>query len=643
MTVLSTHALALSFGDKEILTDISFSLNEGDRLGVVGVNGAGKTSLFRLLTGEYTPSGGEVFLAKERTVGVLRQDEAANLSLGERTLLDYVLMSYGELLSLEERIEKEEAALSRAEWEEDVMRLSASLARLHERFVKEGGTTFRSHARGMLLHMGFSEEELSRSVSSLSGGQVTRLALAKLLATAPDILLLDEPTNHLDIDALVWLEDFLASYPKTVLVISHDRYFLDRVTNKTLMLSDGRAKLYPRSYTEAKQMQAEDEAAQDKRYREQRKIIARIEANIEFQRRCGQAHNFVTIRAKQKQLDRMEKVEAVKGPARTVHFSFQNEQLYSQEVLNVEDLGFSYGREALLSGLSFGVRRDERVLLLGANGTGKSTLMKLLVGKLPPSAGRIRFADDAKIGYYDQETRSFHEEKTVFEELHDEYPQKTVGEIRSALALFLFTGEDVDKPIRALSGGERARLTLAKLMLKPVSVLLLDEPTNHLDIGSREALETALIAFPGTVLAVSHDRYFIDRVATRLIELCPTAEKGARSYTPYEDETAYAAFLRTRAEREAEAKAELPVPKSEGKESYEKKKKEEAALRAARRRREKAEARIPEIEKKLDELKEELYGSAATDYTRAAAIEEEMSALDEELLSLYELVMENEV
>ena len=643
MTVLSTHALALSFGDKEILKDISFSLNEGDRLGVVGVNGAGKTSLFRLLTGEYAPSAGNVFLAKERTVGVLRQDEAANISLGERTLLEYVLMSYGELLALEERIEQEERALAKAEWEEDVMRLSASLARLHERFAAEGGTTFRSHARGMLLHMGFSEEELSRPVSSLSGGQVTRLALAKLLATAPDILLLDEPTNHLDIDALVWLEDFLASYPKTVLVISHDRYFLDKVTTKTLMLSDGRAKLYPKSYTEAKQMQAEDEAAQDKRYREQRKIIARIEANIEFQRRCGQAHNFVTIRAKQKQLDRMDKVEAVKGPARTVHFSFQNEQLYSQEVLNVDNLGFSYGREALLSGLSFGVRRDERVLLLGANGTGKSTLMKLLVGKLPPSVGRIRFADDAKIGYYDQETRSFHEEKTVFEELHDEYPQKTVGEIRSALALFLFTGEDVDKPIRALSGGERARLTLAKLMLKPVSVLLLDEPTNHLDIGSREALETALIAFPGTVLAVSHDRYFIDRVATRLIELCPEAESGARSYTPFEDETAYAAFLRVRAERETQARTEAPAPKSEGKESYEKKKKEEAALRAARRRREKAEIRIPEIEEKIEKLKEELYGSAATDYTRASAIEEEISALDEELLSLYELVMDGEL
>lgn len=642
MTVLSTHALSLSFGDKEILKNISFSLNEGDKLGVVGVNGAGKTSLFRLLTGEYTPSAGDVFLAKERTLGVLRQDEAANPHMGERTLFDYVLLSYGELLSLEAQIAREETALAAAEGEDEVMRLSASLSRLHERFSALGGMTFRSHARGMLLHMGFAEEDLNRPVSSLSGGQVTRLALAKLLASAPDVLLLDEPTNHLDIDALMWLEDFLASYPKTVLVISHDRYFLDKVTAKTLMISDGGAKLYPKSYTEAKQMQAEDEAAQDKRYREQRKIIARIEANIEFQRRCGQAHNFVTIRAKQKQLDRMEKVDAVKGPARTVHFSFKNEQLYSQEVLSVENLKFSYGREALLSDLSFEVRRDERVLLLGANGTGKSTLMKLLVGKLMPDGGRIRFADDAKIGYYDQETRSFHEDKTVFEELHDEYPQKTVGEIRSALALFLFTGEDVDKPIRALSGGERARLTLAKLMLKPVSVLLLDEPTNHLDIGSREALETALIAFPGTVLAVSHDRYFIDRVATRIVELCPTAEKGSRSYTPYEDETAYAAHLRMRAEREMAEKYEAPAPKSEGKESYEKKKREEAATRAARRKRERAETRIPVVEERIEELKAELYGSAATDYTRAAAIEEELSSLDEELLSLYELVMDEE-
>lgn len=639
MTVISTHSLSLSFGDKIILDNVSFSLNEGDRLGIVGVNGAGKTSLFRLLTGEYTPTSGEVFLAHERTLGALRQDEASLPAARGESLYDYVLAGYGEALSLEAEIAKTESELAKAEWEEDVMRYSARLSALHERFAKAGGTTFRSMARGMLLHMGFSEDEITRPVSTLSGGQVTRLALARLLAASPDVLLLDEPTNHLDIDALLWLEDFLKGYAGTVLVISHDRYFLDKVTNKTLMIADNRAKLYPVSYTGAKQMQAEDEAAQDKRYREQRKIIARIEANIEFQRRCGQAHNFVTIRAKQKQLDRMEKVEAVKGPARTVQFNFKNEQLYSQEVLNVEKLSFSYGGTPLLSDVSFGIRKDERVLLLGANGTGKSTLMKLLVEKLLPTGGKIRFAEDAKIGYYDQETRSFDESKTVFEEIHDEYPKKTVGELRSALALFLFTGEDVDKPISALSGGERARLTLAKLMLKPVSVLLLDEPTNHLDIGSREALETALIAFPGTVIAVSHDRYFIDSVATRLLELAPGREGGVRSYTAYEDETAYAAFLRGREEEKRVEQTTAPAPKSEGKESYERKKREEAALRAEKRKKERAEARVPVIEAELARLKEELYGPAATDYTRAAEIEAEMEKLDEELLSLYELLM----
>ena len=639
MTVISTHELSLSFGDREILNQISFSLNEGDKLGVIGVNGAGKTTLFRLLSGEYTPTGGEVFIARDKTLGYLRQDEAVSPANAGVTLYDYVLASYGDLLRMEERIAREERALAAATEENEILQRSARLSALHDRFTKEGGTTFRSMTRGMLLHMGFSEEEQARPVGSLSGGQHTRLALAKLLATAPDILLLDEPTNHLDIEALLWLEDFLVNYPKTVLVISHDRYFLDKVTKKTLMLGDARAKLYPAAYTGAKQMQAEDDAAQDKRYREQQKIIARIEANIEFQRRCGQAHNFVTIRAKQKQLDRMDKVSAVKGPARTVRFSFASETLYSQEVLSVEHLAFSYSGEALLSDLSFAVRKDERVLLLGANGTGKSTLMKLLVEKLSPSSGKIRFAEDARVGYYDQETRSFHEEKTVFEELHDEYPHKTVGEIRSALALFLFTGEDVDKHIRALSGGERARLTLAKLMLKPVSVLLLDEPTNHLDIGSREALETALIAFPGTILAVSHDRYFIDRVATRLIELAPAAESGCRSYTPFEDETAYAAFLRIHESERAQLAQVAPLPKTDAKESYEKKKREQSALRTAQKKRERAEARIPLLEAQMETKKAELYGDAATDYTRAAALEEELTAMEEELLSLYEIVM----
>ncbi|MBO7170487.1 MAG: ABC-F family ATP-binding cassette domain-containing protein, partial [Clostridia bacterium] len=499
--------------------------------------------------------------------------------------------------------------------------------------------SYKNKAKSMLAHLGFGEEEQSRPISSLSGGQHTRLALARLLAAEPDILLLDEPTNHLDIDALLWLEDFLVTYPKTVLVISHDRYFLDKITKKTLMLDAMRAKLYQGAYTAAKQQKELDDAAQDKRYREQQKIIRRIEENIAFQRRCGREHNFVTIRAKQKQLDRMEKVEAVKAPEREIGFSFQGNTLYSQDVLNVKDLSFSYGSAPLISHLSFSVKKDERVLLLGANGTGKSTVMQLLVNKLTPKGGSIQFAEEAKIGYYDQETRSFHEEKTVFEELHDEYPQKTNGEIRSALALFLFCGEDVEKPISALSGGERARLTLAKLILKPVSVLLLDEPTNHLDIGSREALETALAAFEGTVIAVSHDRYFIDRVATRLVELSPKAENGALSYLPYEDEAPYACYLRMRA-MTGETETLAPAKSTAGKEAYEQKKKEEAKKRAEQKGRAKAEKRIPEIEKELEELKESLFGEAATDYVKAAALEERIGALEEELLALYELTME---
>ena len=642
MIVLSASHLSFSVGDREILNDITFALNEGDRLGIIGVNGAGKTTLFRLLTGEYTPTSGSVFRAQEHTVGVLRQDEASEVMGGDMSLLSYVLSMSEQLLLLEKEIaalEESLTSLRASEGDEELMRLSARLAAAHERYAAEGGLEFRSRAHSMLTHMGFPEEEHARPVSGLSGGQHTRLALARLLAASPDILLLDEPTNHLDIDALLWLEDFLSTYEGTVLVISHDRYFLDRVTSKTLMIRYTRAKLYHGAYTAAKQAEAADEASHERQYKEQQKIIARIEANIAFQRRCGQAHNFVTIRAKQKQLDRMERVEALRAPERDVRFSFSGEQAYSQEVISAKELSFSYGGAPLLRSLSFLVKKDERVLLLGANGTGKSTLMKLLVGKLPLNGGKLRFGENVSIGYYDQETRSFDESKTVFEELHDEYPQKTVGEIRSALALFLFSGEDVDKPIRALSGGEKARLTLAKLILKPVNLLLLDEPTNHLDIGSREALETALIAFEGTVVAVSHDRYFIDRIGTRAIVLSPEREDGAESYTPYEDETLYACYLRHKTEAQNTLAPAVAV-KNEGKEAFEREKQRKNEERNVRRKREKAMAEIPLLEDKIEKAKAELYGSAAADYLRAAALEEEIAAMEERLLTLYELIMD---
>ena len=639
MTVLSASGLTLTFGTKTVLENVSFSVNEGDRLGIIGVNGAGKTSLFRLITGEYEPSSGSVFLARGRSVGLLRQDEAVTAASPDETVYDFMLAAHRDLTDLEAEIARTEALLEKSSDPAETARLAAALDAANTRFHREGGLEFRGRCRSMCRRLGFGEEELSFPVLSLSGGQHTRLALARLLSRSPDILMLDEPTNHLDVEALTWLEEFLASYQKTVLVISHDRYFLDRVTNKTLQIEFCRAKLYHGNYSRAKMQMAMELAAQEKAYKEQQKEIAKIRANIEFQRRCGQEHNFVTIRSKEKQLEHMEKVEKVAPPPKDIRFSFRSEEGLSQDVVKAKDLRFSFGDGDILSRLSFLIRRGERVLFLGPNGCGKSTLMKLLAGKLTPSGGKLEMADRVRIGYYDQATASFDEGKTVFSEVHDTYPQKTVGEIRSALALFLFGPDEVDRPISALSGGERARLTLCKLILAPANLLILDEPTNHLDIGSREALETALDAFDGTVIAVSHDRYFIDRVASRIVELHPEREDGCLSYEPMEGEGAFEAYLRsTLSQRATEAAAVKDAPK-EGKQAYEEKKKKEAEERAARNRRAKAEKRTEELEGEIARLKEELFGPAASDYVRAAQIQEAIDAAEEELLTLYEILL----
>ncbi len=641
MIVLSTSDLSLSFGGREILSGISFSINEGDRLGVIGVNGAGKTSLFRLITGEYQPDRGAVFIARGKTVGLLSQSTAEESLRGTDSLLSHMINAFPELLSAEDELSRLERELAAATGEAEAARLGAALDEAHRAYAAAGGLEYRGRCRAMLLRMGFAESELALPISSLSGGQNTRLALARLLCREPDILMLDEPTNHLDIDALLWLEDFLCTYKKTVLLISHDRYFLDRVTTKTLHIERTRAKLYPGNYTRARALREGERESLEKQYKEQQKIISRIEANIAFQRRCGQEHNFVTIRAKQKQLDRMEKVELAPPPPREIRLSFAEEEGSSNDVLMAKGLSFSFGEKPLISGLDFLIRKGERVLFLGPNGCGKSTLMKLLIGKLSPRAGRVELGYHVTPGYYDQENQTLDERNTVFGELREAYPQKTDGELRSALALFLFFADDMDKPISVLSGGERARLTLAKMILTKINLLILDEPTNHLDIGSREALENALSAFEGTVVAVSHDRYFINRVATRLIELDPTAPGGCVDYPLSEDEDAYAQYRRMREERAAAAAAERKATPavSDGKLQYEQAKREAAERRASERRLREAEKKIPLLENELEELEKELFGPAASDYLRAAEIEERRAAIEEELLTLYELTM----
>ncbi len=643
MIALSTESVSLAFGTDVILKDISFAVNDGDRVGIIGVNGAGKTSLFRIIAGVNEPDSGAVYIQKGHTVGMLEQNPDLTALPGEVTCLEYMYTAFPELLELESAITRTETLLAQAANKGDhdaVVELTDRLNEQNRKFTEKGGLEFRSRCRGMLMRLGFEEALINQRIRTLSGGQYTRLALARLLATEPDILMLDEPTNHLDIDALEWLEGYIASYKKTVLIISHDRYFLDRTTNKTLHIQYTKARLFHGSYSQCKDQQEAEAASLEKRYKEQQKEIARIKANIEFQRRCNREHNFVTIRSKEKQLARMELVELAPKAPKDIRVRFTAEEESAGDVMEVKELTFDYGAKALIKNLSFLIRKDERVMFLGPNGSGKSTLMKLMNSMLVPKAGRITLGYNIKIGYYDQENRGLDDTKTVFEEMHDEYPEKKDLELRSTLALFLFGADDIDKRISTLSGGERARLTLAKLILKKVNLLIMDEPTNHLDIGSCEALESALIAFPGTIIAVSHDRYFINKVATRIIELDPTSDKGMRDYELESYDDAFSEYMRMRQIiKERNAAASTVTKASDSKADYEERKRENAKRRSEEKRVEKAKQRIPELEAKIAELEEELFGDAASDYVRAAEIEEEKAKIEEELLELYELVM----
>ena len=643
MIALSTQDVSLAYGTDVILKDISFAVNDGDRVGIIGVNGAGKTSLFRILAGVSEADSGAVYIQKGHTVGMLEQNPNLTALPGEVTCLEYMYTAFPELLELESAISRTETLLAQAANKGDhalTIELTDRLTEQNRVFAEKGGLEFRSRCRGMLMRLGFEEALINQRIRTLSGGQYTRLALARLLATEPDILMLDEPTNHLDIDALEWLEGYISSYKKTVLIISHDRYFLDRTTNKTLHIQYSKAKLFHGSYTQCKEQQEAEAASLEKRYKEQQKEIARIKANIEFQRRCNREHNFVTIRSKEKQLARMELVELAPKAPKDIRVRFTAEEESAGDVMEVKELSFDYGAKALIKNLSFLIRKDERVMFLGPNGSGKSTLMRLMNSMLVPKAGRITLGYNIKIGYYDQENRGLNDSKTVFEEMHDEYPEKNDVELRSTLALFLFGADDIEKRISTLSGGERARLTLAKLILKKVNLLIMDEPTNHLDIGSCEALESALIAFPGTIIAVSHDRYFINKVATRIIELDPTSDKGMRDYELESYDDAFGEYMRMRQIiKERNSTVTVTQRTSDSKADYEERKRENAKRRGEERKIKQAQEKIPKLEARLIELEEELFGDAASNYVRAAEIEEEKAKIEEELLELYELVM----
>lgn len=648
MIILSVTDLSLRFGTATVLENISFSIQEGDRLGVIGVNGAGKTSLFKILTGAYTADSGAVYISKGKSIGILEQNaDFGNENIGE-TALEHMYLAFPKLLCAEKRLEELEKELSSRKdtTSESYIRLTSEFSDLSVSFAADGGQYFRGKCKSILSKMGFDETMMALPISKLSGGQRTRLALARLLASEPDILMLDEPTNHLDVETIQWLETFLAAYKNTVMVISHDRYFLDRVTNKTLHIERQNAKLYNGNYTTAQKLREEAREADLKKYNLQQKEIARVEAMIEQQRRWGQEHNFVTIRAKENYIKHMEKVEKPADELKSIRLSFQTAPAGGNDVVIADNLSKAFGDKTVFEKISFLVKRGERVFFAGPNGCGKSTLMKLIIGKDQPTYGTVELGTNIKAAYYDQENQSLDEKATVLDELWNAYPNLTEYNIRSTLALFLFSYEDTQKLVADLSGGERARLTLAKLILSKVNLLILDEPTNHLDIASREALEHALSAFEGTIVCVSHDRYFIEKLATKIIEILPPDFPASTFvFTPTGvDTNIYEAY---RAQREllfspeaALQAEEVPAPRTNSKEDFLQKKKEAAVKRKNERQLLAYKKEIDELEAELVTVTDELYGDAASDYMRAAELDERKTIIEDRLLQLYELTEE---
>ena len=645
MIVLSTENLSLSFGVKSVLEGVSFSADESDRIGIIGSNGCGKSTLFKLISGELEPDEGSVHISKEKTVGILRQDDAfADFAgeSGEATALEIMYNSFPHLLAAEKRLAELEVMLGRSDTERSKESLAAEYATLNERFIRDGGLEFRARCASTLAKMGFDTETASRPFSTFSGGQRTRLSLCRELCREPDVLMLDEPTNHLDMETLAWLESFLSTYKKCVLVVSHDRYFLDRVTTKTLCIENRKAKLYGGNYTQSTEQRRIDREIWERHYKNQQKEIARQEAYIAQQRAWNRERNIIAAESRLKLLDKMEKIDRPDSVEKSIKFGFSSSIASGNDVLTLKDVGFEYfGGARLIDRLSITVKRGDRLFIVGPNGCGKSTLIKLLVGRLSPTAGYIQTGYNVVVGYYDQENQSLSPQNTVLEELWGAYPLLSELDVRNTLARFKFVGDDVYKTVCDLSGGERARLTLSKLILSDVNLLILDEPTNHLDVGSREALEAAIADFDGTVIAVSHDRYFLGKLATRLLDLTGCPASLATDMSVHKAGEGYEELLRDRQRREElalglpQAEKESGVSTSQ-KEQYLQNKKLQADARKQKARVERLTAEAEKIERELDEIGEQMAGEAAYDYVILAELDQRKNALEERLLEIYE-------
>ncbi len=604
MSILTVDQLAKSYGGRMIFHAVCFRVEEKDRLGFVGANGAGKTTLFRLLTGKEEPDEGRVIWASGARVGTMEQHVPESTDV---TAADWMLAAFAPLLELEKDMATVQRILEIGGHTADLLQRQQNL---REQYERAGGLTFRSRADAALTGLGFTPKQKQLPLASLSGGQRSKIGLARLLVSGADCLLLDEPTNHLDLQAIVWLEDYLRQYDGALIVVSHDRYFLDRVTTGTMELEHGALQTFGGSYTPYMSFKKQQRAAAQAHYDQQMKEIRRLEGVVEEMHRWGREKAVKRADSKQKVIDKLtENLEKPPAELRTIRFSFPVRHPGPTEVLTARDLAVSFGQTPLYAGLNLALRKGERVFLAGPNGCGKTTLLRHLLGKIP-GAGTVLLGPGVSVGYYDQTQQQLHPAKTVLDEVWDDYPAMTQTALRNALAAFLFTGDDVNKTVAACSGGERARIAFLKTMLQGCNLLLLDEPTNHLDIGSREALEDALAGYEGTLLMVSHDRYFINKLATRVLLFTPDGPqpvaRGDEGYDLTLPQTAPA--------------VKKAGPGSGGRD-YQLRKQRESTLRKLQTAVARAEAQIEQLEQEADRLLEQMNDPAVqSDYEQLLAV-----------------------
>ena len=612
MAILTVNNIKKMFGTDVIIQDITFEVQKGDRIGLVGINGSGKTTLFKVLNGEYTADEGTFTPARETSIGYMEQHVCRDM---EKPAFDEVMTVFAPLLKMEAEIEALTTKIS--EMPENLNELIEKQAELNDRFIADGGLTCRNRAKSTLIGLGFAPEQIYAPIGVLSGGQKAKIQLAKMLLGESNLLLLDEPTNHLDIPSVEWLEDFLKNYNGSYIVISHDRYFLDAVTNRTFEIENTHLTEYKGNYTKYLQLKEENRLAMQRVYDNTQREIKRIEGIIEQQKRLNQERNYVTIASKQKSIDRLQAtLEKPEDDPDTIKFQFKASQRGGNDVLEAEELALSFGDHRLFKNVNLDIKRGEKVFLIGPNGCGKTSLLKVLLHIYKQTFGDFRFGANIDIGYYDQAQGNLDESKTVIDEIWDLHPYMTQTQVRSALAVFLFKGEDVYKPVKGLSGGERARVLLLKLMLSKANLLILDEPTNHLDIGSCEALENALLGYDGTLFVVSHDRYLINKLADKIYYLTPS---GTTLYLGN-----YDAYLEARQKQEAakaaaEAENENAVPKVNT--VYKQKKERASEIRKRRAALSKCEREIEAAEAEIDTLNEQLSNpETASDYEKMMEI-----------------------